>query len=170
MRRSRVVALTGAVALATTALGASTATAAYQSTSGSATSSTSSASSASGSGTYVVLANRPADASALAQALRAKGATVTSVNTDIGLVSVRSTSGTFLRTARGLSGVKGAARDGVVGRTPDAAPVHDRVLKEHQASPSPSSGRQDGQGGPTRLLPVGHGHDQRPPGPRGHAR
>jgi subtilisin family serine protease len=136
MRRSRLVAFTGAVALATTAFGASTATAALQSPT---TSSASTASSTAGSGTYVVLVDSGADARAVAAALRKKGATVTSVNTDIGLISVRSTSAKFLSTARGLSGVKGAAKDGVVGRAPDAAPVADKALKEHQASPNRSS-------------------------------
>jgi len=136
MRRSRVVAFTGAVALATTAFGASTATAALQSPSAS---SASSASSTAGSGTYVVLVDSGADARAVAAALRKDGATVTSVNTDIGLISVRSTSAKFLTTARSLAGVKGAATDGVVGRTPDAAPVADKVLKEHQASTNRSS-------------------------------
>ena len=87
-----------------------------------------------------MLADRGADLRAIAAALRKSGATVTSVNTDIGLISVRSTSTGFLRTARGLSGVKPAANDGVVGRSPDAGRVQDRVLKEHQASPNRSSG------------------------------
>ena len=136
MRRSRMVALTGAVALATTAFGASTATAELQSPS----TTTASAASTAGSGTYVVLADRGADARAVAAALRRAGATVTSVNTDIGLISVKSTSAGFLKTARGLAGVKGAASDGVVGRSPDAGRVQDRVLKEHQTSPNRSSG------------------------------
>ena len=136
MRRSRMVALIGAVALATTALGGTTATAARQTTTTSAAAAWSSA----GSGTYVVLADRGADVRAIAAALRKGGATVTSVNTDIGLISVRSSSTGFLRTARGLSGVKAAANDGVVGRSPDAGRVQDRVLKEHQVSPNRSSG------------------------------
>jgi subtilisin family serine protease len=134
-----MVALTGAVALATTAFGASTATAALKSPIVTSTTSTT-ASAAPGSGTYVVLAERGADVQAIADALRRSGATVTSVNMGIGLVSVRSTAPGFLRTARGLSGVKAAANDGVVGRSPDAKPVPDKVLKEHQASPSRSSG------------------------------
>ena len=138
MRRSRMVALTGAVALATTALGATTATAATHSTT--TTTAATASSTAAGSGTYVVLADRGADVRAIAAALRKSGATVTSVNTDIGLISVRSGSADFLRAARGLSGVKAAANDGVVGRSPDAGPVQDRVLREHHASPGRSSG------------------------------
>ncbi|HET7823399.1 MAG TPA: S8 family serine peptidase [Ornithinibacter sp.] len=132
-----MVALIGAAALATTALGGTTATAALHTTT---TDATASSAASTGSGTYVVLADRGADVRAVAAALRKSGATVTSVNTDIGLVSVRSTSAGFLRTARGLSGVKAAANDGVVGRAPDAGRVQDRVLKEHQASASGSSG------------------------------
>src|SRR6478672_1057463 len=115
MRRSRIVALTGAVALATTALGGTTATAALHTTPTASASSTATA----GSGTYVVLADRGAD---------------------VRLVSVRSGSAGFLKTARALSGVKAAANDGVVGRSPDAGRVQDRVLKEHQTSPNRSSG------------------------------
>ena len=140
MRRSRMVALTGAVALATVALGGTTATAALHTTPTASESSTATA----GSGTYVVLADRGADVRAIADALRKSGATVTSVNTDIGLISVRSGSAGFLKTARALSGVKAAANDGVVGRAPDAGRVQDRVLKEHRASPNPSSGSGKG--------------------------
>ena len=50
------------------------------------------------------------------------------------MVTVSSTSSTFLARARHLSGVRLAAREGVVGRAPDAGRVKDRVLKEHQAS------------------------------------
>ncbi len=145
MRRSRLVAFTGAVALATTAFGASTATAALQSPTTTSASTASAASSTAGSGTYVVLTDVGADARAVAAALRKDGATVTSVNTDIGLISVRSTSATFLSTARGLSGVKAAANDGVVGRAPDAAPTADQVLKEHQASGNRSSRDEHGE-------------------------
>ena len=171
MRRSRIVALTGAVALATTALGGTTATAALHTTPTASASSTASA----GSGTYVVLADRGADVRAIADALRKSGATVTSVNTDIGLISVRSGSAGFLKTARGLSGVKAAANDGVVGRSPDAGRVQDRVLKEHQASPNRSSGpgktaKKGANGRPARRVAVGHDHDRRPAGAPGRAR
>ena len=151
MRRSRLVAFTGAVALATTAFGASTATAALQSPTAS---SASTASSTAGSGTYVVLVDGGADARAVAAALRKDGATVTSVNTDIGLISVRSTSTKFLSTARGLSGVKAAANDGVVGHVPDAAPVTDSVLKEHQTSPNRSSGSGKGKNKAPKADPL----------------
>ncbi|HSF98412.1 MAG TPA: S8 family serine peptidase [Ornithinibacter sp.] len=137
MRRSRIIAITGAVALATSALGATAATAAVQPA---ATVTTAAVAAAGSGGTYVVLAKAGADVKALAAALNAAGATVTSVNTAIGLVSVRSTSSDFLTAARALEGVQAAARDGVVGRAPDAGPVKDLVLKEHQSSPGRSSG------------------------------
>jgi len=137
MRRSRVIAITGVVALATTAFGVSTATAALRSPTTSST--TSASSTAAGSGNYVVLVDSGADARAVAASLRAGGATVTSVNTDIGFIAVRSTSATFLSSARGLAGVKAAANDGLVGRTPDAGRVQDRVNREHQAAASASS-------------------------------
>ena len=135
MRRSRVIALTGAVALATAAFGASSATAALPSTTSAAATA---ASTASGTGTYVVLAERGADVRAIAATLRQGGATVTSVNTDIGLIAVRSASAGFLATARGIAGVHGAAHDRVVGRSPDAGPVKDRVLRENRTSAAPA--------------------------------
>ena len=127
MRRSRMVAITGAVALATGALAGTTATAATHTTS------TTTASSAAAA-RYVVLADRAADADSLAEALRSAGGRVTSVNRAIGMVTVESTSATFLSRARALSGVKVAGRDGVVGRSPGAARVQDSVLREHQSA------------------------------------
>ena len=128
MRRSRMVAITGAVALATTALAGTTATAAVGTTQ-----STSVSSSGADTG-YVVLTEQASGADALAAELRSSGARVTSVNRAIGMVTVNSTSSTFLSRARHLSGVRLAAREGVVGRAPDAGRVKDRVLKEHQAA------------------------------------
>ena len=125
MRRSRMVALTGAVALAASALTATTATA---SGTGSATATTTVRTG------YAVLAANGTDAKALAQRLARAGAIVTSVNTDIGLVSVESTQGGFAATARSLPGVAAAARDGIVGRSPDAAPDKDAVSREHRAA------------------------------------
>ena len=67
---------------------------------------------------------------------------------------MRSTSAAFLRTARGLSGVKAAANDGVVGRAPDAAPAADKVLKEHQASRNRSSGSGTAARRPAKADPL----------------
>ena len=71
MRRSRIIAITGAVALATSALGATAATAAVQS----GATATTAATAAGSGGTYVVLAEGGADVKALAAALSATGAT-----------------------------------------------------------------------------------------------
>ncbi|MBM6401542.1 S8 family serine peptidase [Phycicoccus sonneratiae] len=125
MRRSRMVALTGAVALAASALGATTATASGAATAGATTTARTG---------YAVLAADGTDARALAQRLAKAGATVTSVNTDIGLVSVESTSAGFAGAARSMSGVAAAARDGVVGRSPDARPAKDAVTRENRAT------------------------------------
>ncbi|WP_200956963.1 S8 family serine peptidase [Phycicoccus sp. Root563] len=135
MRRSRMVAVTGAVALATTALAGTTASAAVRTTH------TTAVSSAGADTSYVVLADRAADADGLAADLRRAGGQVTTVNRAIGLVTVRSSSSGFLARARHVAGVAGAARDSVVGRAPDAGAVKDRVLKEHQSSSGGSTSR-----------------------------
>jgi subtilisin family serine protease len=138
MRRSRILALTGAVALATTALGAGTAAAgAHSATTASTLTSTSTAGAA---GTYVVLADRGADVKALAASLERRGATVTSVNEAIGMVTVTSRSAGFATTARSMAGVKAAARDGVVGRAPKDAPVRDAVERPRSSDPGMSHG------------------------------
>lgn len=123
MRRSRMVAGIGAVALATTALGATTATATTQTPAKVTTASSGSAT----DGSYAVLADRGVDAKALARQLEKAGAKVTSVNTAIGMVTVTSASPKFLTKARAMKGVDVAARDGVVGRSPKDKPVRNDV-------------------------------------------
>ena len=138
MRRSRMVALTGAVALAASALGATTTAASAQEAAGSATTAPTG---------YAVLAKDGTDVRALAQRLERAGATVTSVNTDIGLISVESTTAGFAATARSAAGVAAAATDGVVGRSPDAGKVKDRVVRENQESAARTATRgRDGRG------------------------
>lgn len=149
MRRSRMVAITGAVALATTALGATAATAAQQaptSTTTATASSVSTATTAVSDGTWSVLADQGADLDALVRKLRSKGAEVVSVNRAIGLVTVRSAQKDFARSARTLAGVDTAARDGVVGRSPDAQPTRDRVLRENASAAKRSSDARKKQG------------------------
>ena len=137
MRRSRMVALTGAVALATTALGTTTTATAHEAAVSATTEPTS----------YAVLATEGTDANALATRLARTGARVTSVNTDIGLVSVRSTSAGFAAAARTVSGVAVAAKEGVVGRAPDAGAVQQRTAKEQEtASRTARGGRDDDHG------------------------
>ncbi|MGG5259172.1 S8 family serine peptidase [Phycicoccus avicenniae] len=132
-----MVALTGAVALAASALTATTATASGQEAAATGTTARTG---------YAVLAADGTDAKALAQRLTKAGATVTSVNTDIGLVSVESTRAGFAASARSMPGVAAAARDGVIGRTPDAAPTKDRVTRERASELRKGSDRDHGKG------------------------
>ena len=109
MRRSRMVAITGAVALATTALGATAATA--------------------GHATAAHRRERPPTGRRGPPGPRQKGglrrrarphpagAGATVTETAIGLVTVTSTDAAVRGKARGLAGVKGAA-DRTVGRAP----------------------------------------------------
>ena len=123
MRRSRMVAGIGAVALATTTLGATAAT-------GTAQPATTGSGATSGSvsdGSYAVLAERGGDARALARQLEKAGATVTSVNTAIGMVTVTSNASGFLAKARAMKDVDVASRDGVVGRSPKDKPVRNDI-------------------------------------------
>ncbi len=135
MRRSRMVAVTGVVALATATLGATAATAAPQaSPSRAATTSTTASTAAASDGQYAVLADSAAEVDSVVAGLKRAGATVVSVNRAIGLVTVTSDAAGFARTAGALKGVDLAARDGVVGHSPDATPTKDAVLREHQAA------------------------------------
>lgn len=113
MRRSRMVAVAGAVALATSALGATAATAAPSAAPSDAQGSPRS---------YVVLAEKGGDAKALAERLARQGATVTSVNTAVGMVTVESGDAGFAASARSLDGVDTAAANTVVGRAPKDLP------------------------------------------------
>jgi len=125
MRRSRMVALTGAVALATSAFGAAA-------TSAGAATSPSSATVTSEARTYQVLADTGVSAKELARTLAGAGAAVTGRNDAIGLVTVTSKDAAFARTARGLAGVKGAAADRSIGQAPaDVAAKPDPVEQEH---------------------------------------
>jgi subtilisin family serine protease len=143
MRRSRMVAVAGAVALATTALGVTAASAQAPA-----------ASTATGEArSFVVLADEGADASTLADRLEAAGATVTRTNTAIGMVTVTSTDSGFAAAARKLDGVRAAAADRVIGYAPDlAAPNPDPIEKEHVFTKSRANGS-------TKLPPPPEGGD-----------
>jgi subtilisin family serine protease len=109
MRRSRIIAAAAAAALAVPALAVSAAGAApqaagQQSTQGATTS-------------YIVL-TEAGSAEAVARQLRAGGATVTSVNQAIGLLTVTSRDTAFAARARGLAGVDGVGRDRSIGVAP----------------------------------------------------
>lgn len=122
MRRPRTLAVLGVVALATTALGATTAaTAAPQGTTTS-----------SQVRTYQVLAESGTSARDLARTLTTAGARVVSRNDAIGLVTVTSDASGFAATARGLDGVAGAALDRSIGTAPaDVVAKPDPVEQEH---------------------------------------
>ncbi len=122
MRRSRMLALTGTAALVAAIAGSATATAVPSAPAAAAT----------GNGSYVVLADAGTNATSVANALRAAGGTVTSVNTDIGLITVKGSSA-LLTKARGMKGVDGAAQDRSIGRSPQTT-KKDAVLKEHAAA------------------------------------
>ena len=120
---------------------------------------------------YVVLADKGASAKDLAAKLRSSGATVTSVNDAIGLVTVTSTTSGFATKTRGLAHVAGVAADRSIGYTPNGIVRKDDVV-EHEARLAKTQ-RQVGPAAraarrrrPAGLPAVGHGHDQRRPGAR----
>ncbi|HEY0168341.1 MAG TPA: S8 family serine peptidase [Jatrophihabitans sp.] len=124
MRRSRIIVAAVAVALAVPALavssaGATSQNADHQSDQGAATS-------------YVVLTQAGESAQTLAEQLRADGASVTSVNEAIGLLTVTSRNTGFVSRTRGLAGVEGVGRDRSIGSHPEAAGPRDAVENEAQ--------------------------------------
>ncbi|MGL5866571.1 MAG: S8 family serine peptidase [Dermatophilaceae bacterium] len=129
MRPSRIVASAAALVMSTIALGTSTIT-----TAGAAPAGASAASASSDTTRYAVLGVEGADTGAIAARLRAMGASVTAVNSTVGLVTARSADRDFLADARAISEVRLAARDGLVGRSRGAARVRDRVEYEHRES------------------------------------
>ena len=69
--------------------------------------------------TWLVLAKQGASTQAIANQLKAQGARVTSVNSDIGLVTVSSANARFSTRAKGISGVEGVARERSIGSAPN---------------------------------------------------
>jgi lantibiotic leader peptide-processing serine protease len=144
MRRSRILLAAAAAALAVPALatigtaGATPQSAGSQSSQGAATS-------------YVVLAKAGGSAQALARRLSAQGATVTSVNEAIGLVTLSSSDTGFTSRTRGLSGVSGVGRDRSIGYAPKAQASPNVVEQEAQLSAgiaaSPSAGTKSAKPG-----------------------
>lgn len=147
MRRSRMLALTGTAALVAAIAGSATATALPSAPAAPAASTASTA----GSGTFVVLAERGADAKAVANRLRRAGGTVTSVNTAIGLITVTG-SDDVLAAARAMSGVDGAARERSIGSAPARAKGPDPVEKEHVFDKTRANGTYKS----TPAPPAGH--------------
>jgi subtilisin family serine protease len=119
MRKSRIIVALAAAALAVPAFAVSSAGAASQGAQSSEGAETS----------YVVLAKDGGSAEALAKQLSAAGATVTSVNQAIGLVTVTSRDTAFSSHARGL-GVAGVGRDRSIGYSPKALTPNKAVEKE----------------------------------------
>jgi subtilisin family serine protease len=79
---------------------------------------------------YLVLADQAASASSVASGLRAKGATVTSVNRAVGLIAVTSTDSGFSASAKQVAGVHGVATNISIGSAPMRAKGPDPVEKE----------------------------------------
>ncbi|HYN28355.1 MAG TPA: S8 family serine peptidase [Dermatophilaceae bacterium] len=145
MQRRRMIGMTGAAALLAAGLGA---TAPANATTGQA-----GGSGASGTArSYVVLAKEGVSAEAVARKLTGAGATVTSVNSDVGMVTVSSTSSAFLAKARAIKDVEGAAVDGVVGRAPKQPKVD--TAPTGRAAGRPAAKGNHGGGGAVQRDPL----------------
>ncbi|PRY53417.1 subtilase family protein [Knoellia remsis] len=121
MRRTRMLSMAGTAAVVAAIAGSAATGAATAAPSAS-------TAQAAGSGSYVVLTDKASDAKAVAAQLRKAGGDVTSVNTAIGLITVKGSS-SLLAKARGLDGVKGAANDRSIGTAPQRAKGPDPVEK-----------------------------------------
>jgi lantibiotic leader peptide-processing serine protease len=99
-------------------------------------------SSAGKSASWLVLADQGASVAAIAEQLKASGATVTSVNPAIGLISVRSSDNHFRRATSELRGVQGVAADVSIGAAPkDTKARLDKVEKEHVGAANKGTGK-----------------------------
>ena len=107
MRHTKLMALVGATALGVTGLAsATTATAAAPAAPVSAPAVAAQPSGPSmTSGAYVVLADKGADIDSVVRRVKAAGGTVTSINRQIGMITVDSSNRGFASKARGLAGV-----------------------------------------------------------------
>ena len=82
---------------------------------------------------YLVLVKPGVDPAAVASRLRSQGAEVTSVNKQIGLLSVGSDDARFRSNAGGLAGVQGVGADRVIGHAPKSeTPEIDQVEQENR--------------------------------------
>ena len=89
---------------------------------------------------WLVLAAEDASAAAVAQSLRASGAKVSSVNAEIGLISVTSSDASFSANAGSIVGVAGVASDVSIGSSPRREEKRDSVEKEAAADRSRTNG------------------------------
>ncbi len=91
---------------------------------------------------WLVLADKGSSATDLAATLRASGATVTSVNEAIGLISVTSKDAGFRAATAGLRGVRGVAADVSIGSAPSPVKVRlDKVESEHVGATGKGTGK-----------------------------
>ena len=121
MRRGRLVATAAASAMVVAGLtGAAVA----------ASASPGAVSTKSATSSWLVLAANSASSATVAKDLRSAGATVTSVNAKIGLISVTSSDAGFRATASRIAGVKGVASDVSIGSIPSVGKTPDPVEKE----------------------------------------
>ncbi|MGO1165420.1 MAG: S8 family peptidase [Janibacter sp.] len=153
MRHQRMVSVVGALALGLTGLAATTNATAVPTADAGASASTSGA-----TGNFVVLADRGDSAKALATRLEAKGATVSSINNKVGMVTVTSSDADFAQKARAMKGVFGAADEGIVGRSPSAPAKEKKDSVERPdlaagkaSAPSKGKGHGKGKKGPDPL-------------------
>ena len=146
MRRTRMLALTGALALAGSALGAAVG-------GSGAVAAPAQAQAPAQARTYQVLADSGVSAAALSKTLTRAGARVVRSNAAIGLVTVTSTDARFASRARGLDGVAGAAADRSIATAPKGAQAKpDPVEQEHVLNTS----RANGTGKGVPAPPEGH--------------
>ena len=103
---------------------------------------------------YVVLADKGASAKALAAKLRSSGATVTSVNDAIGLVTVTSTTSGFATKTRRLAHVAGVAADRSIGYTPERHRAEGRRRERSRAGEDAAASRSTRQKGPAGGDPL----------------
>ena len=132
MRRGRVVAAASAGAMVVAGLTGIAAAASAAPSAVSATGTTSS---------WLVLAEQGVSAAAIADQLRARGATVKSVNEAVGLISVDSRDAAFRGATSALSGVEGVAADVSIGSAPKAEKARmDKVEREHVGATAKGTG------------------------------
>ena len=141
MLRSRMTAVLGAAALGCSGLATATATAqpvpgdaaAASSASAAPSAPSAAAGPAATSGDYVVLVEKGASVSSVVDQVEEAGGSVTSINRQIGMVTVDSDDAGFAAEARAMDGVDNAAAEIAIGtspQTPDAAP-DEEVTQEH---------------------------------------
>lgn len=103
---------------------------------------------------WVVLADAGASADTVAAKLRTAGATVTSVNNEVGLVTATSTDSSFRTTAGQISGVQGVAADISIGSAPHR--VSPSVVEREHAQSGGSGGHGEARPAKPTADPLDH--------------